>query len=195
MTDFPRKYFLYRLIWNGLDLLFPPICGGCGRLGSRWCDECQQGIVRISKPYCEICGIPLINTQYICPDCVSERPQFRCLRSWTAFDGTVQSALHRLKYRHDIGLGDALAVQFSRFVADLNWHFDLIVPVPLSRRRQNERGYNQVDLIARPLSLSMNIKYSPNALSRERETRSQVGLTKLERHVNVQGLFKLKKRK
>jgi ComF family protein len=94
-----------------------------------------------------------------------------------------------LKYRRDIGLGDALAVQLSEFVSGLGWPIDLIVPVPLGQKRLFERGYNQVGLIARPLSLSMNISYSPNALSRERDTRSQVGLTKLERHINVRGAF------
>jgi ComF family protein len=94
-----------------------------------------------------------------------------------------------LKYRQDIGLGDALAVQFSGFVSNLEWPIDIIVPVPLGQKRLNERGYNQVGLIARPLSLSMNLTYAPNALSRERDTRSQVGLTKLERHKNVRGAF------
>jgi ComF family protein len=94
-----------------------------------------------------------------------------------------------LKYRQDIGLGDALAVQFSGFVSNLNWPINLVVPVPLGQKRLFERGYNQVGLIARPLSLSMNLTYVPTALSRERDTRSQVGLTKLERHNNVRGAF------
>ena len=44
-------------------------------------------------------------------------------------------------------------------------------------------------MIARPLSLAMNIAYAPQALSRDHETRSQVGLTKVERHLNVRGVF------
>ncbi len=106
----------------------------------------------------------------------------------------VQTALHRLKYRRDIGLGDALAAQFSGFVANLNWPIDLVVPVPLGQKRLHERGYNQVGLMARPLSLSMNIAYAPEALTRERETRSQVGLTKTERHINVRGAFHCQRR-
>jgi competence protein ComFC len=122
-------------------------------------------------------------------DCVRNRPCFRILRSWSAFEAPVRTALHRLKYRHDISLGDSLAVQLSEFVSNLNWPIDLVVPVPLGQKRLKERGYNQVGLIAFPLSLSMNIAYSPKALCRNRETRSQVGLTKPERHVNVRGAF------
>jgi len=71
----------------------------------------------------------------------------------------------------------------------LNWHVDLIVPVPLGQKQLNERGYNQVGLIGRPLAVAMNLPYAPKALSRDHETRSQVGLTKMERRLNVRGAF------
>jgi competence protein ComFC len=193
MTDSHLIYYFYRLIWTGLDLLFPPTCGGCGKPGSRWCYDCQRNIVLISEPYCDLCGIPIHGKASLCPDCQRERPRYRKLRSWSTFDAPVQNALHRLKYRHDIGLGDALAVQLSGYVSNLNWPIDLVVPVPLGKKRLYERGYNQVGLIARPLSLSMNIAYAPDALSRGRETRSQVGLSKLERHANVYGAFHAKR--
>jgi competence protein ComFC len=195
MTDPRRAYYFYRLMWTALDLLFPPTCGGCGNSGTRWCENCQRQISLLSKPYCDICGIPLRDKPSLCPDCHRERPCYRILRSWSAFDASIQTALHRLKYRRDIGLGDALAVQFSGFVASLKWPVDLVVPVPLGQKRLHERGYNQVGLIARPLSLAMNIAYAPDALTRERETRSQVGLTKSERHINVRGAFHAKARR
>ena len=182
-------YSLYRLLWSGLDLLFPPVCGGCGKSGSRWCDTCQQNLPKLSEPVCDVCGIPL-DAAGLCADCQRVRPRFNALRSWSAFDAPVRNALHRLKYRQDVGLGDALAVHLSEFVASLNWPIDLIVPVPLGRKRLQERGYNQVGLIARPLALSMRIAYVPHALSRVRETRTQVGLTKLERRDNVRGVFR-----
>jgi len=182
-------YSLYRLLWSGLDLIFPPVCGGCGKPGSRWCDTCQQNLPKLSEPICDVCGITL-DAAGLCVDCQRVRPRFNALRSWSAFDAPVRNALHRLKYRQDVGLGDALAAHLSEFVASLNWPIDLIVPVPLGRKRLQERGYNQVGLIARPLALSMRIAYVPQALSRVRETRTQVGLTKLERRDNVRGVFR-----
>src|ERR1700690_3431436 len=189
MTGSISKYYFYRLIWAGLDLLFPPTCGGCGKPGSRWCDDCRKKINNIVEPFCELCGIPLYNKTGICPDCKQERPCYRILRSWSAFDDPVKTALHRLKYRRDIGLGGALAAQIKYFVANLHWPIDIIVPVPLGKKRLAERGYNQVSLTGRPLSQAMNIAYAPQALSRDHETRSQVGLTKAERHINVRGVF------
>jgi competence protein ComFC len=129
----------------------------------------------------------------LCADCKRARPRFRALRSWSAFDVPVRNALHRLKYRHDVGLGDALASQLSGFAISLNWPVELIVPVPLGKKRLRERGYNQVGLIARPLSMAMRVAYAPDALTRMRETRSQVGLTKAERHENVREAFRARR--
>ncbi|MDP2777980.1 MAG: ComF family protein [Anaerolineales bacterium] len=94
-----------------------------------------------------------------------------------------------MKYRRDISMGDSLASQMVTFVKDLNWQIDLIVPIPLGRQRFKERGYNQVGMIAKPLALALNLRYAPNELLRRKETRSQVGLTKVERKANVQNAF------
>jgi competence protein ComFC len=64
------------------------------------------------------------------------------------------------------------------------------VPVPLGRKRLAERGYNQVSLIARPLSMAMRLAYASDALIRSQETRSQVGLTRLQRQDNVRNAFR-----
>ncbi len=88
-----------------------------------------------------------------------------------------------------MALGDALAVPIADFVAKLDWPFDAIVPVPLGRKRMQERGYNQVALVTRPLSLALGRNHWPMALQRKRETRSQVGLSASERRVNVDDAF------
>jgi len=182
------NYILYKSIWSGLDLIFPPVCGGCGRPGARWCDACRERVAVIQTPFCEACGIPLQNAG-ICPVCRAQPPRFSALRSWAVFDKPVQEALHRLKYRRDIGLGDALAREMVEFVRGLNWQIDTVVPIPLGRKRLKERGYNQVGLIARPLAMALNLEYAPGALVRKRETRSQVGLSRDARRENIRDAF------
>jgi len=86
-------------------------------------------------------------------------------------------------------MGDALAAQMVPFVKGLNWPIDVIVPIPLGKQRLKERGYNQVGMIARPLALALNVHYAPQGLMRNKETRSQVGLTKSERKENVHEAF------
>jgi ComF family protein len=60
----------------------------------------------------------------------------------------------------------------------------------LGKRRLQERGYNQVGLIAMPLAALNRWRYAPRALCRVRETKSQVGLSAVERRENMQGAFR-----
>jgi ComF family protein len=165
-------------------LLFPPACGGCGKAGTRWCPDCQARVPQITEPFCEKCGIP-VRKAGRCEKCQLNPPVYRFLRSWAVFDSPVQNALHTLKYRKNIGLGDALAMQMVDFVRGLNWPVHMLIPTPLGKKRQQERGYNQVALVARPLAYELRLVYAPQALRKVRETRSQVGLNVQERRQNV----------
>lgn len=107
------------------------------------------------------------------------------MRSWAVFDSPLQNALHTLKYRRNMGIGDSLARQMAGFVRSLDWKVDMLIPVPLGRNRLKERGYNQVALIARPLSYELGLPYAPHGLWKSRETRSQVGLSVAQRRENV----------
>jgi ComF family protein len=88
-----------------------------------------------------------------------------------------------------VGLGEALTPQLAGFLVALRWPVDLVIPVPLGKKRLAERGYNQVSLIARPLAMAMGLAFATDALARSQETRSQVGLSRAERQQNVRGAF------
>jgi len=111
------------------------------------------------------------------------------MRSWAVFDSPVQDGLHTMKYRRNIGLGEALALQMADFVRSLQWPIQMLIPVPLSKKRRKERGYNQVGLVARPLAYQIDLMYEPGALQKVRETRTQVGLTISQRRENVQNAY------
>ncbi len=111
------------------------------------------------------------------------------MRSWAVFDSPIQEGLHTLKYRRNIGLGESIAIQMADFVSSLDWPVEVLMPVPLGKKRLKERGYNQVGLVARPLAFQLGLRYEPNALRKIRETRSQVGLTVSQRHNNVQNAY------
>ena len=112
------------------------------------------------------------------------------MRSWLAFEGPIRNALHKLKYHRNMALGDALAQPLAEYVGTLGWTVNLVVPVPLGKKRMKERGYNQIGLVAMPLAEINHWQYAPRALARTRETRSQVGLTVAERKENVAGAFR-----
>ncbi len=173
----------------GLDWLYPPVCGGCGRLGFRWCPVCQNHVKPIPDPFCDICGLPQ-NESGICLTCRKSQPPYKVLRSWLIFEGPIRNALHQLKYQNNLALGEALAKPISEFMRGLCWPIDMVVPVPLGKQRLQERGYNQIGLVARPLAALNDLRYSPLALTRVLETESQVGLSVAKRLKNVRGAFR-----
>ena len=77
----------------------------------------------------------------------------------------------------------------AEFVRSLRWPIDMLIPVPLGKKRLKERGYNQVALVARPLAYQLGLRYEPGALVKARDTRSQVGLTISQRSENVQDAY------
>lgn len=137
---------------------------------------------------CDICGESL-HTAGICKQCQSTRPAYYALRSCVVYTDPARSALINLKYKRQVGLGDALALPLADFLQELGWKADIVLPIPLSEQRFTERGYNQVELIAHPLAQLVGWKYSTRALRRIRHTDSQVGLGADARRKNVTGAF------
>ena len=181
----------YQIFWEALDWIYPPNCGGCGTSGARWCKECAQVTTEILPPICPICGNPNINDAP-CGRCQISRPLYTSLRSYTAFSGVIREAIHKYKYKNEVGLGEALARLMITSIEKLNWPLDIITSVPLGLVRLRERGYNQATLLARPIALFLKAPFSSRALLRTRETRSQVGLSVYERLENMNGAFQAK---
>ncbi len=186
-------YQAYRTMWGFLDWLYPPRCGGCGESGSRWCPVCQSQVVRIDDKICPLCG-QIQTKPGICFHCQSRPPSFHAIRSWALFQGPVRNALHRLKYNRDMALGEVLAQPLVQFLYELDWSIDCIIPVPLGRMRQQQRGYNQAALLAYPIALATGIAYQAKGLQKVKETRTQVGLSVNQRRANVAGAYQSDRR-
>jgi ComF family protein len=181
-------YRLYQLAWAGLDWLYPPQCGGCGKTGSRWCIGCQRQTLLLPDTICVVCG-RVLETTGPCNHCLNTPPAYSALRSWAVFNGPIRKALHRLKYSRDIALGEVLARPLLEMLQHLEWPIDMVTSVPMGVARRAERGYNQATLLAFPLSLAGGIPFRPHALSKTRDTRSQVGLSLAQRRENVYDAF------
>ena len=183
-----RAYQAYRRLWEILDWLYPPRCGGCGQCGSRWCQACHSQSTLIEQNYCPRCG-QIQSQPGLCSRCTSRTPVLTGMRSWALFDGPVRNALHRLKYARDIALGEVLSRPLIQLLKQLKWEVDCVLPVPLAQARQKQRGYNQAALLAYPLALATGIKYRSKGVKKIKETRSQVGLSIHQRHENVADAF------
>lgn len=168
-----------------LDVLYPPRCVGC-----------ERGIAASEQPLCVQCmsGLERVDADELARHVRTNIPGFaaRSIFALWMFDkgGTLQRAQHLLKYgqRPAFGnaLGAALAAGWSAFVQELP---DLVVPVPLHRTRQLERGYNQSLALARGICNVLHVGLAESALHRTSVTRRQTGLTRLARQDNVRGAF------
>jgi ComF family protein len=168
--------------------LYPPLCGGCQKPGSRWCEDCQKQTELFPDQICQICGceLPITGVCYICSQ---NPPPFTALRAWAKYNGQIRNAIHRMKYAGDIALAEILARPLVNFIREQPWQIDLLTAVPLGVARRKYRGYNQASLISLPLALGIDKPFRPKAISRVRETETQVGLTSLERRENVKDAF------
>jgi ComF family protein len=172
-----------------LDLLYPPQCPGCGRVGVLFCDCCRRLVQAYPTDVCIRCARPLL-IRGLCPTCRVTDSSLEAIFPATVFTGPIRKAIHAFKYE---GVGDLAGPLADWLVATWRLHelaADLIVPVPLHPKREAERGYNQSALLARELSRRVNVPVAPAGLVRSVRTRPQVGLSRDERRINIAGAFR-----
>jgi ComF family protein len=185
-----------------LDLLYPALCPVCDRgldAGRRdpLCRACWSAIERIEPPFCAKCGVPLPSFETParalaprCPACVTAAPPFDYARAAGAYTGVLRDALHALKFGGKRALARPLAaLMLEQCGALLGPDVDALVPVPLARGRERERGFNQAALLAGHLAAASGLAVESRWLSRRRSTRPQTELTAGERRVNVARAF------
>jgi ComF family protein len=172
-----------------LDLLFPLRCLGCGVEGTMLCPSCAGALPRIEPPYCDHCGSPL-SQDGLCRSCTIHRPTIDGIRSLFTFEGTVRKAVHGLKYGGLKSAASPLAGLLGQFLDRNPIPADVIVPVPLHKKRLRSRGYNQSSLLAGPVAENAGLPVREHLLVRKRDTVSQAKTSSAaERRRNVQGAF------
>jgi len=178
----------YSLIWKFFDLIYPPECIACGKIGYRCCPSCWEKRERYDENICSICGNPFQPGSF-CDFCLPPSSPLEKVRSVGEYEGILRIFILALKYQRNIGLAELILPDLIQVITKAHFEFDLIIPVPLSKIRQRERGYNQVTLWGRLLSKSLNLPLSSSALKRERNTESQVNLSAGKREENIRNAF------
>jgi len=183
------SYTLHRALWRAVDLLYPPVCAGCGAPNSRLCPACLEKINIINFNFCAFCGTQINDQNPLCNICAANPVYFNAATSWAEYGGVLRTAIHELKYKNNVGLGDFFADPLIKILERKNWEFDIVIPVPLSKERRKERSYNQSALISRPIARYFNKKYLPKALVRMKDTGSQIDRNKQERNLFLEDAF------
>jgi len=180
-------------------LPFPSLAPMAGGL---LCSACAHAFAPVESPLCRRCGMVFTSREggdRICGSCLKSSSRFTMARAAGVYDRTLKVLIHQLKYRGTIRLagplGELLFGAFLRF-----WDMetvDLVVPVPLHRRKMRQRGFNQAALLIRNWSTlrAVNPETLPavvddqSVLVRWRWTESQAGLGRVERSRNIRGAF------
>lgn len=167
------KARLQRAIEVSLELLYPPRCAGCGRVDADWCATCQHEL-----------DSSLFDLH------TSQLPPLKAIAATGIHEGKLQEAVHALKYAGAISVAAPLAERLLTALETLQWQVDVIMPVPLHKNRQDERGMNQAEKLAIFVAKALNIPYNASTLQRWRDTPPQVGLNRQQRQANVRDAFR-----
>lgn len=183
------------------SLFFPAPCRICETTlatASRVpvCANCLNSIRPLSGPGCQRCGRPFVAgqaavAQPLCHLCRRDVYAFERARSWAAYDDVLVRAIVLLKYHEVLPLGGWFAERLADVVGQEPEALaaDAVVPVPLHAARLRERGYNQAELIARPLAQRLKLPLRPLLLVRTKPRPDKLKLTRKERWRTVRGAY------
>ena len=186
---------------NILDVVFPRKCPICSKVleskKEQICLSCQKILPRVTEPCCARCGKPIAaaEEQY-CHDCEEKRRGRDVLKKGSAlwvYDSHMKRAMANFKYEGCVEDAVFYVQQLVRFRGQeiMNWRVDAIIPVPLHRRKQWFRGYNQATVLAEELGRHLNLPVLTDMLTRTRYTKPQKGLAPKQRMNNVADAFAL----
>jgi ComF family protein len=174
--------------WKDFSHLFYPIvCAGCKTALSEQekviCNACYGGLPRTG--YAAVHGNPIAQLFW-------GKIDVQHAAAWLFFykGGIVQQMLHSLKYQgnKDVGRALGMAMADDILVGALQ-EIDLIIPIPLHKKKQQKRGYNQCHHIARGLAEASGKPWSETYLIRTTHHESQTKKGRYERWLNVQSKF------
>lgn len=178
-----------------LDLIFPRRCTICDKvlpLGKKEiCDLCRVKLQYLTQDTCFRCGKPVKSEEEYCYDCRHKPHFFRQGAALFPYE-YVRKSLYRYKYagRQEYAefYGKHMAIRFREKIKE--WRPEALVPVPLHKRKQKLRGYNQAELIAHRLSVIWNIPVVSNLVIRTKNTRPMKEIDGTERQNNLKKAFK-----
>ena len=168
------------------------------------CANCSGTYMAVESPICLTCGVVFESREgedHDCGECLNAPKRFRMARSAGVYDKVLMAAIHCLKYKEKIQLarplGMLLFMVFCRYWNKKN--IDLIVPIPLHKKKFRSRGFNISFLLVKEwafITKALNealpvIPVAGDILVRKRWTEAQTGLGRKERLQNIKNAFGL----
>ncbi len=194
-------------IW---DILYPRHCALCHEIltvkgavrisGGKTerpllCPGCVKKAVPVREPRCKKCGKPLYDArQEYCGDCCRHRRYFDEGAGIFRYDDVMRNSMAYFKYRGRAEYAEYYGGELYRRSAHLlaRWQPQLLIPVPIHRRRMAKRGYNQAALLAGQLSRYSNIPVNETAVRRRKSTAALKKQTPEQRRKSMYRAFSAK---
>ncbi|MBI4992504.1 MAG: ComF family protein [Candidatus Harrisonbacteria bacterium] len=181
-----------------LDILFPSVCVNCKKDFS---DEKQNNLL------CQDCLKKIaINTTLFCGQCQARLPENKkiCHKNFpyllgaaTNFNDPIRNLIHQFKYRHwkraELPIADIIKIYLGNLKLTSrqikNW---TVLPVPLHKNRERNRGFNQAELIGKIIAANLKLPIRGDLLLRIKETKNQAELKDWQqRKNNVKDAFQV----
>lgn len=192
---------------NIIRLIYPTECPVCRekvpyRLSCGPLDDsdkihavCREKLPYINGPRCRKCSKEVYDeTQEYCGDCMKKKHFYSQGVALFNHKSCVRDALYAVKYNNKREYLDFFAEEMVKenSAAIKSWNADMIVPVPLYRKKLISRGFNQAEEFAQRVGKHMNIPVRTDAVFRIKDTIPQKELTDIERKKNLENAFAAK---
>jgi ComF family protein len=179
-----------------LDLGLPPLCPACRDPvdDNALCAACWSKLSFIARPFCQRLGIPFAydpGPGLLSMEAIADPPAYHRARAAVRYDDVARALVHAYKYGDRLDLGPMMGRWTATAGAEILAEAGMLVPVPLHWRRLWTRRFNQSAALAEAISKATGVAVTHRALKRVKATAHQVGLSKSERAVNVQGAFRV----
>lgn len=164
-----------------INIIFPQICSFCGNINEKGlCNKCEIKFKRLAEN-----GI--LNKK-------SENMNFENLIYIFRYEGKIRNLIIDYKFNEKAYIYETFVnfILKQEKIFEKMKSYDTIIPVPISKQRKKERGYNQSLLIAKKISNSLNIKLETRCLYKAKNIIAQSKLNKEERNLNIQNAYELK---
>lgn len=205
MGEIWERISLKQIIGRILDWLYPIRCPVCDEILNNTDTgvhkQCRDRLELVKGPVCMHCGRPVVSDRVeYCFDCDKKRKSadgfvFYQGRSLWIYQGAIKKTMYRFKYSNKREYADYFADVATEKLKDwmLDNEVEAIVPVPMYKKKQKKRGYNQAEVFAKALSDKMSIPIWKNDIVRVRDTTPMKQLDDVERKNNLKNAFQMRK--
>jgi len=192
----PKTKLIASVFNKASALIYPKVCLHCNDAGHNGMDLCKRCLQRLPwvEYACGRCALPLPSSKAkVCGACSNRELYFDYSLTPFQFDGFIRDAIYQFKFNHKLNQGKLLAELLLRHIDEKQLEIpELIIPVPLHKKRLRQRGYNQALEIARIVSKKIGSEIAYKAIYRNRDTSVQMNLPAKQRHKNVKDAFSVK---